>query len=80
MSRDYVVLLHGLGRTKKSLAKMARFLGQRGYEPINEGYPSTRYCIRELCSTHLQSMLKRRCPDPGRALHFVTHSLGGIPF
>ena len=74
MARDTVILLHGLGRTRGSMAWAARRLRREGYRTIRIGYPSLKKPIEELAE-HVAS----RLPDPGDGrLHFLTHSLGGI--
>ena len=74
-SADCVVLLHGLARTEASLVLMDAALRARGYQVINESYPSTRATLAELA----QGVGTRaaRCA-PGGQVHFVTHSMGGI--
>jgi pimeloyl-ACP methyl ester carboxylesterase len=75
--RDYVVLLHGLGRTSRSMCRMEQSLAREGYDVVNVDYPSTEKSI-DLLVQDLAAIVERRCDDPARALHFVTHSLGGI--
>ncbi len=76
-SFDYVILLHGLGRTKSSMKKIEKFLLNKGYTVFNFGYVSRKYNIEEI-SEQLDYFLKERCNDPNKSIHFVTHSLGGI--
>ena len=45
---DYVLLLHGLGRTALSMSKMERVLSSRGYRVINFNYPSRREDVESL--------------------------------
>jgi hypothetical protein len=45
---EKVVLLHGLGRTPRSMAKMERLLSAEGFDVANVGYPSRRHSIEEL--------------------------------
>lgn len=76
-ARDTVVLVHGLGRTKRSMNALAHHLGQEGFRVINFGYPSTRQPVGT-STEQLRETLQR---DPGCGsgkIHFVTHSLGGI--
>lgn len=75
---DYVVLLHGLGRTSVSMRKLERHIARRGYRVINVSYPSTRNSIEVLAGKYLKETVQRKCADPERRIHFVTHSLGGI--
>lgn len=72
---ESVVLLHGLARTEASMLLMDAALRARGYQVINESYPSTKASLAELA----QGIETRvaRCP-PGQRLNFVTHSMGGI--
>ena len=75
---DYVVLLHGLGRTAVSMSRLRSFLGKQGYQVINVTYPSTRFPIELLSDVWLHRLLENRIVDPKARVHFVTHSLGGI--
>lgn len=70
-----VVLLHGLGRTPRSLARMDRALKSAGFTTLRIGYPSMRQPIEQ----HAGFVAKRlgEIPIPNR-LSFVTHSLGGL--
>lgn len=70
-----VVLLHGLGRTHRSMAPMARALQDAGWRVVNLGYPSRQGTVAELADT-VAAELDRCCVDA--RVHFVTHSLGGI--
>lgn len=70
-----VVLLHGLGRTRRALMRMDRTLTEAGFSTVRLDYPSTRKPIEAHAAT-LGSLLDR-LQNPGR-LSFVTHSLGGL--
>ena len=71
---EFVILLHGLGRTRRSFGAAIRRLRRAGYRPLSLGYPSTREPIAELAQR-----VRDRLPDePGCPMHFLTHSLGGI--
>ena len=76
--RNYVVLLHGLGRTRWSMKGLERALAAEGYRVINVSYPSTRFCIEDVAGHCLGDLLQQRASDPTAKIHFVTHSLGGI--
>jgi pimeloyl-ACP methyl ester carboxylesterase len=72
---ECVILLHGLARTEISFALMAEVLENTGFHVVNTGYPSTAAPVREL----VQDTLPRDVAECGdRAVHFVTHSMGGI--
>ncbi len=74
-----VVLLHGMGRTLRSLAPMASFLESAGYRAANIDYPSTAQPIETLAESAVSRGISTcRRDAPGVPIHVVTHSLGGI--
>ena len=74
-----VFLLHGMGRSSRSMNKMARRLADQGYVVNNLGYPSTKADIEAINDDVLAPAVDRcRKNHPGVPIHFVTHSLGGI--
>lgn len=75
---DYVVLLHGLWRTARSMRKLENALTETGYMVINPTYPSRKEKIEDLAEKFLGEILKEKCPDATKKINFVTHSLGGI--
>lgn len=74
---DYVILLHGMGRTHRSMKRIKRSLSKEGYEVVNLRYPSKKESIEDLVKT-LDEKVKAKCTDTSRSINFVTHSLGGI--
>jgi triacylglycerol lipase len=76
-SGDYVVLLHGLGRTRCAMWLLGRRLRREGYQVINVGYPSRHKTIEAL-TADLAAVVESACTDPRRRVHFVGHSFGGI--
>jgi hypothetical protein len=72
---ELVVLVHGLGRTRHSLARLARHLEREGFATARFGYPSTRRSIDDHAEA-LRSWLDRL--EGVERVSFVTHSLGGI--
>ena len=76
-SQDYVVLLHGLGRTRLSMAIPQLRLKSAGFDVINIHYPSRSKPIEQLAAA-VHSELGRKIEDHARRVHFLTHSLGGI--
>lgn len=78
LTEDYVVLLHGLGRTPLSMKKLEWTLKRENYRVINIGYPSTRVSIQDAAEHWLGEVLREQTPDKTVKIHFVTHSLGGI--
>jgi len=75
--KDIVVLLHGLGRTTKSMEYMYYRLAVAGYRVFNISYPSRKEKIETLVE-YLSQELQECCLNKSPRLHFVTHSLGGI--
>ena len=78
-SKEVVVLLHGLGRTSRSMNRMEKGLQEAGFLTINRGYPSRKHSIEELSETFLQPLVEDTLGKRGEGpIHFVTHSMGGI--
>lgn len=75
---ECVVLLHGLARTYRSMRSMQEMLTEGGYHTVNLGYPSTKMNIESVVEMHLPPAVERCKQFNPSALHFVTHSLGGI--
>jgi triacylglycerol lipase len=75
--RGTVVLLHGLGRTHRSMRPLEEALQQEGYRVLNIGYPSRSRTWPELVDT-LDVALRACCVGGSGPVHFVTHSMGGI--
>ncbi len=73
---ETVVILHGLGRSERSMNKLADALVRRGYEVHNLGYASTD-APPETLLEDLDGRIRDCCMTATR-LHFVGHSLGGI--
>ncbi len=72
-----VVLLHGLGRTSRSMKPLERFFSEKGFEVLNVDYPAKEKTIEEL-SEGLGAAIGPLCTDGDATLHFVTHSMGGV--
>ncbi|MGB5695533.1 MAG: hypothetical protein WBM46_07780 [Polyangiales bacterium] len=70
-----VVLLHGLGRTRRSLVRLDRALVEAGFATARLDYPSTRGPIEEHAAAVAD--LLDHLPTP-RKLSFASHSLGGL--
>lgn len=73
---ETVVLVHGLGRTRVSMALLGSRIGAAGYHVVNIGYPSTREPMERVVEL-LRAGLVECCTELEK-LHFVTHSMGGI--
>ena len=75
-SATCTILLHGLGRSEGSMEKLADRLEEAGFQAINVDYPSTVYPIEALAGKAIAPALDQ-CAGSD-AVHFVTHSMGGI--
>ncbi|HTR00555.1 MAG TPA: alpha/beta fold hydrolase [Candidatus Acidoferrum sp.] len=77
--RPLVVLLHGLNRSKQSMAKMAQALKDGGFDVCNVGYPSSEFTVEVLAHDYvLPSVQQCLGANKQRPVNFVTHSMGGI--
>ena len=77
-NRDFVILLHGLGRTRRSMNKIAVALRRAGYTVANIGYPSTRQDISSLVRDFVNPAIARCLQQGASKIHIVSHSMGGI--
>ena len=75
---EWVVLLHGLGRSSRSLARLEADLAGQGYSVLNLDYPSLKYPIEYLADEVLHPEVARLSAASPAKIHFVTHSMGGI--
>jgi pimeloyl-ACP methyl ester carboxylesterase len=75
---EWVILLHGLGRSSRSLASLETGLASQGYSVLNLDYPSLKYPIAYLADEVLHPEVERLGEASPAKIHFVTHSLGGI--
>ncbi|MFC7338158.1 esterase/lipase family protein [Haloferula chungangensis] len=75
---EHVVLLHGLCRTTRSMAKMECSLTEAGYTVHNLSYPTRKKSVVRLAEEHLAPELAQPDLKGATKIHFVTHSLGGI--
>lgn len=71
------MLLHGLGRSAMSMSVLEYRLKKMGFRVRSHGYPSTRVSISQHASC-LDDILSSTEVLESEAVHFVTHSLGGI--
>ncbi len=72
---ECVLLLHGLGRTRRSMLQLAEWLEADGYQALPIAYASTRGSATQH-ALNLESVLSSL--RPGTRVHFVTHSFGAI--
>lgn len=78
VASEAVILLHGLCRTDRSMAKMASALESAGYVVLNVNYPSRTSTLQDLAETVIAGALENSAITNASKIHFVTHSLGGI--
>jgi len=77
--RPLVVLLHGLARTRRSMAGLSVDLQRRGFATWNFTWPSRRMAVAEAAATVWDELLAEHGAQVAqRPVHAVTHSLGGI--
>lgn len=76
-ARELVVVLHGMGRTSRSMRPIEVALKTAGFDVLNIGYSSYCCSIPELGEAVRRELDAKRKPEHER-LHFVGHSLGNI--
>ena len=77
-NREFVVLLHGLSRTSRSMRPIKKALEKNGFSTFNLNYPSRKKPIEELSEFVIEKINQNFSDTPVHTLHFVTHSMGGI--
>lgn len=75
--QDYVVLLHGIGRSASAMDKMADDLRGRGYAVLNLNYESRKYDIAALAA-RMDAEVTAFNADKTRRINFVGHSMGAL--
>ena len=75
-NKGQIVFLHGLGRTPRSMKKLADYFEEQGYRTLNLGYNAI---INEY-TTILESLDPQiiNWIAPNLPVHFIGHSFGGI--
>lgn len=77
-AKEAVILLHGMVRTDKSMARMAAALEKDGYTVLNVDYPSREATVEPLAAKVISAALADPKLKDATRIHFVAHSLGGI--
>ncbi|KPL10419.1 hypothetical protein AMJ85_05825 [candidate division BRC1 bacterium SM23_51] len=72
---EFVILLHGLFRSRNSFKRLERYLAEQGYEVVAIKYPSTQTSIEDQAAQLARVIGRLEGADK---IHFVTHSLGGL--
>jgi triacylglycerol lipase len=75
--KDYIVVMHGIARTYRSMRSLAKFLKSQGYPILNVAYPSTRVPLESLID-HINRQVVAFNQDSQRKIHFIGYSLGGL--
>lgn len=75
---DYVIIIHGLLRTKFSMRKYANILEDMGLKVLMFGYNSRSNNINYFADVELVKFIHHNCIDKAKKIHFVTFSMGGI--
>ncbi|HET6763088.1 MAG TPA: hypothetical protein VFH27_05430 [Longimicrobiaceae bacterium] len=75
-TRELVFTLHGLARTRLSMAWLARSLEREGYRVVNWGYRSATATIPVFGRALADEVARQAGAAP--RIHFVGHSLGNI--
>jgi len=78
MRGDGVILAHGLIRSRASMLVPFIYLKRRGYDVASFPYYSTRSGLDVHAARFADFIAEFAERKPGREIHFVTHSLGGI--
>lgn len=73
-----VVLLHGIGRTPRSLDGMEKRLKAAGFRTVNLAYPWRSMDVPQLAAFVAETLIAKGLSDGNTKLHFVTHSMGGV--
>jgi esterase/lipase len=76
-AQECVVILHGFGKTNKSMSKIAAFLSEHDYQVINITYPSIKQDITSITEKHIKPLIKPYFQKPNK-VHFVGYSMGGV--
>ncbi len=71
-----LVLLHGLGRSRRSMWIMEKSMQDKGYTTLNLSYSPMTADINELAAGLAQQII--HWADAKKPLHLVGHSFGGI--
>jgi len=78
LSKDCVILIHGLGRSAGSMFFISRYLKRNNYKVVRVSYPSTLQNIESLAAEYIPPAIEACQSATKGRIHFVTHSLGGI--
>lgn len=74
---DYVILLHGLGKTSAIMKRMEHAFQDAGYQVLNIDYPSRKKTIADLAGL-VHVTIGSFAKDKSKKIHFIGHSMGGL--
>ncbi len=77
LTRDGVVLLHGIGRTALSFRKMQLALEHADFATLNLDYASRRKALEGLAED-IHPAIQHFADRIDGSIHFVGHSMGGL--
>jgi hypothetical protein len=75
--KNYVYVLHGLGRGKSAVKLLALRLEEAGFQVERIGYKSINRSPQEILHS-VTVQINSSLPDSDYTVHFVGHSLGGL--
>ena len=76
--KEFIVLLHGILRSKTDMHFLTKFFEKNGYETLNILYPSREQNLEDLSDfVHHKIVDDPRYHDD-TVINFVTHSMGGL--
>jgi esterase/lipase len=68
-NKEFVVLLHGLARTSRSMRPIKKALEKNGFATFNVNYPSRKKPIEELSDYVLEKINQNFSDHPTNTLH-----------
>ena len=77
-SKPTVLLLHGMCRSRRAMAPLARHFKNAGYQVLRPTYPSRKMDLQGLTADWLTPYLESHKEQLGDNWCVVSHSLGGI--
>lgn len=75
--KEVVILLHGLGRTNRSMSALENKFTKSNFKAYNIPYPSLQLPLEKLVD-YLHQRLTNIDVSKYKKVHFVSHSMGGI--
>ncbi|MFT7098872.1 MAG: esterase/lipase [Rickettsiales bacterium] len=74
--KEYVVILHGIARSKSHMQDLADYLSKNNYDVINLDYPSTDHDLEKLTKIIKKDISTKITQD--KKVNFVGYSMGGV--